>query len=130
MATKNVRGVPPHNHGFWPPCTKLAGAEFPALLICVLLRWMQWNCRAAWSHSILYVGTMQGFFYANGVALSPDESYVVMAETDTTTVHKVWVKGPQVGYHMLPLEPLAPLWVARHCRGPTRAYVAVIQVAT
>lgn len=38
----------------------------------------------------------QGFYYANGVALSPDESYVVMAETDQITAHKVWVKGPKV----------------------------------
>lgn len=39
---------------------------------------------------------LQGFYYANGVALAPDDSYVVMAETDMTRVHKVWVTGPKV----------------------------------
>jgi sugar lactone lactonase YvrE len=38
----------------------------------------------------------QGFYYANGVALSHDESYVVMAETDQIRVLKVWVEGPKV----------------------------------
>lgn len=40
---------------------------------------------------------LQGFYYANGVALAPDDSYVVMAETDMTRVHKIWVTGPGVG---------------------------------
>jgi sugar lactone lactonase YvrE len=39
---------------------------------------------------------LQGFYYANGVALAPDDSYVVMAETDMTRVHKIWVSGPKV----------------------------------
>jgi hypothetical protein len=38
----------------------------------------------------------QGFYYANGVALSPDESYLVMAETDRIRLLKYWLKGPQV----------------------------------
>lgn len=42
---------------------------------------------------------LQGFYYANGVALSPDESYVIMAETDTISAHKIWVKGPKVRFH-------------------------------
>lgn len=42
---------------------------------------------------------LQGFYYANGVALAPDDSYVVMAETDMTRVHKVWVSGPKVRAH-------------------------------
>eukprot|EP00878_Enallax_costatus_P006815 GHUV01007143.1.p1 GENE.GHUV01007143.1~~GHUV01007143.1.p1 ORF type:complete len:316 (+),score=46.82 GHUV01007143.1:490-1437(+) len=39
----------------------------------------------------------KGFYYANGVALSPDEEYIVMAETDRLRAHKIWVKGPQAG---------------------------------
>jgi hypothetical protein len=39
---------------------------------------------------------LQGFYYANGVALSPDESFVVMAETDAIRAHKIWVKGLKV----------------------------------
>lgn len=47
---------------------------------------------------------MQGFYYANGVALSPDEDFVIMAETDRLRVHKIWVKGPQVR-QQVPLTP-------------------------
>jgi len=39
---------------------------------------------------------VQGFYYANGVALSRDGSYVVMAETDQLRVHKIWLRGPKV----------------------------------
>ena len=37
-----------------------------------------------------------GFFYANGVALSPDESFVLVVETLSVTIHKYWLKGPKV----------------------------------
>lgn len=63
---------------------------------------------------------VQGFYYANGVALSPDDSYVVMAETDMIRAHKIWVKGPKVGvlstvhqsWHPWPMlsEPSRHLW--------------------
>lgn len=43
----------------------------------------------------------QGFYYANGVALSKDDSYVVMAETDRLRVHKIWLKGPKVSCQAL-----------------------------
>jgi sugar lactone lactonase YvrE len=39
----------------------------------------------------------QGFYYANGVALSADESFLVLVETDRIRAHKVWLKGPKVG---------------------------------
>lgn len=48
---------------------------------------------------------LQGYYYANGVALSPDETYVVMAETDTISAHKIWVKGPKV--ITLPTHPIS-----------------------
>lgn len=44
----------------------------------------------------LHFAAGQGFYYANGVALSADESYVVLAETDMIRAHKVWVNGPKV----------------------------------
>ena len=37
-----------------------------------------------------------GLFYANGVALSPDESFVLVVETLSVTIHKYWLKGPKV----------------------------------
>jgi hypothetical protein len=38
----------------------------------------------------------QGYYYANGVALSQDDSFVVMAETDRIRAHKIWLRGPKV----------------------------------
>jgi sugar lactone lactonase YvrE len=38
----------------------------------------------------------KGFYYANGVALAEDESYLVMAETNRIRVHKFWLKGDKV----------------------------------
>ena len=38
----------------------------------------------------------EDFWYANGVAVAPDQSFVAVAETNTMTVHKYWLSGPQV----------------------------------
>lgn len=35
--------------------------------------------------------------YANGVALSPDESFVAVAETSQFRVMRFWLKGPKAG---------------------------------
>jgi sugar lactone lactonase YvrE len=39
----------------------------------------------------------EGFVYANGVALSPDEDFLLIAETGRTTVHKLWLSGDKAG---------------------------------
>ena len=38
----------------------------------------------------------QGLYYANGVALSADESYLIVAETDQIRLVKIWLRGPKV----------------------------------
>lgn len=35
----------------------------------------------------------QGFWFANGVALSKDETFIAVVETNTQTVHRVWLAG-------------------------------------
>eukprot|EP00877_Chromochloris_zofingiensis_P013931 jgi/Chrzof1/8792/Cz03g24210.t1 len=50
------------------------------------------------------------FYYANGVALSADESYLVMVETDRIRTIKFWLKGEKAGswevlYDRLPGAP-------------------------
>jgi hypothetical protein len=35
-------------------------------------------------------------YYANGVALAADESYIVICETDRIRLLKYWLKGPKV----------------------------------
>lgn len=39
-----------------------------------------------------------GFWYANGVAIAPDQSFVAFVETMSVSVHKYWLKGPKVCY--------------------------------
>ena len=36
-------------------------------------------------------------WYANGVALSKDESFAAVVETNTQRVHRVWLSGAKVG---------------------------------
>jgi sugar lactone lactonase YvrE len=39
----------------------------------------------------------EGFAYSNGVALAPDDSFVLVAETARYRIHRVWLKGPKAG---------------------------------
>jgi sugar lactone lactonase YvrE len=38
-----------------------------------------------------------GFYYSNGVALSPGGDYLMLVETNRIRVHRHWLKGPKVG---------------------------------
>ena len=40
---------------------------------------------------------MEGLFFANGVALGPDERFVLINETVTGRVHRLWLKGDRRG---------------------------------
>jgi sugar lactone lactonase YvrE len=40
---------------------------------------------------------MEGLFFANGVALGPDERFVLVNETVTGRVHRLWLKGDRRG---------------------------------
>lgn len=36
-------------------------------------------------------------YFANGLVLSPNEDFIVVSETGTSSLHKVWLKGSKVG---------------------------------
>ncbi len=40
---------------------------------------------------------LDGLHFANGVALSPDESFLLVAETSRYRLRRLWLKGPQTG---------------------------------
>src|ERR1700752_44713 len=40
---------------------------------------------------------LPGLHFANGVAVSPDQSYVLVSETGMYRVMRVWLKGPKMG---------------------------------
>lgn len=40
---------------------------------------------------------MDGLFFANGVALGPDDAFVLVNETGTAKIHRLWLKGDKAG---------------------------------
>lgn len=40
---------------------------------------------------------MRGLFFANGVAVSPDQTFVAVVETSTYRVHRYFLSGPKAG---------------------------------
>ena len=58
---------------------------------------------------------MEGINYANGVALSADESWVAVAETNTARVLRHWLRGPRAGESDVLVERLPePLGEVTH----------------
>ncbi len=47
-----------------------------------------------------------GFVHTNGVALSPDEDFLVVADTGNATLHKIWLTGARAGQVELLIENL------------------------
>ncbi|WP_171173600.1 SMP-30/gluconolactonase/LRE family protein [Ruegeria sp. HKCCD8929] len=48
----------------------------------------------------------EGFVYTNGVALSPDESFLLIAETGRARVHRLWLTGEKAGQRAVFLDNL------------------------
>jgi len=47
-----------------------------------------------------------GLYFANGVALSPDESYVLVAETMSYRIRRIHLRGPRAGQHDVLIDNL------------------------
>ncbi|MCG7518773.1 SMP-30/gluconolactonase/LRE family protein [Ruegeria sp. Ofav3-42] len=47
-----------------------------------------------------------GFVYTNGVALSPEEDFLLIAETGRARVHKLWLTGPNAGQQEVLMDNL------------------------
>jgi sugar lactone lactonase YvrE len=48
---------------------------------------------------------LTGLRFANGVALGPNEEYVLVSETAGAQLNKLWIKGPKKGNHeILPID--------------------------
>lgn len=47
-----------------------------------------------------------GFVYTNGVALSPDEDFLLVAETGRARLHRLWLTGPKAGEREVFLDNL------------------------
>ncbi len=64
-------------------------------------RLIQYNPHTKETHVLL-----EGLQFANGVALSKDQSYLLVAETGNYSVVRYWLTGPNTGQHDLFLENL------------------------
>lgn len=49
---------------------------------------------------------MRGLQFCNGVALGPDEAYVLVTETGAYRVHRYWLKGEKAGTHDIFIDNL------------------------
>ncbi|WP_290558905.1 SMP-30/gluconolactonase/LRE family protein [Aestuariivita sp.] len=47
-----------------------------------------------------------GFVYTNGVALSPDEDFLLIAETGRARIHRLWLSGARAGEQEILLDNL------------------------
>jgi hypothetical protein len=68
----------------------------------------------------------EGFYYANGVAVASDGSYLLMVETNRLRVHRHWLQGPRAGETEVVIDrlPGAPDGVSRAADG--NFWVAVL----
>lgn len=48
----------------------------------------------------------EGFVFTNGVALSPEEDFLLIAETGRARVHRLWLTGPRAGEQEVLLDNL------------------------
>lgn len=73
---------------------------------------------------------LNGLAFANGVALSKDRSFVLVAETTTCRIQRLWIEGPNAGksevFAELPgfpdnvrRNPKGEFWVALHVKKST-----------
>ncbi len=49
---------------------------------------------------------LQGLYFANGVALGPDDNWVLVNETGASRVSRLWLKGPKAGVSDVFIEGL------------------------
>ncbi|MFH8409184.1 SMP-30/gluconolactonase/LRE family protein [Streptomyces sp. NPDC018019] len=60
---------------------------------------------------------LDGLQFANGVALAPDESFVIVAETGSRRLTRLWLAGPRTGQHDVLADDL-PGYPDNMSRGP------------
>lgn len=68
---------------------------------------------------------MSGLHFANGVALGPDEAYLLIAETGSYCVHRYWLKGDKAGTHELFLGSLPGFPDNLRFNGKDRFWLAI-----
>jgi len=69
---------------------------------------------------------LNGIYFANGVAVSPDQSFALVAETGLYRILKVWLSGPQQGQHEVFIDNLPGFPDGVSSNGKDRFWVALV----
>lgn len=69
---------------------------------------------------------MANLNFANGVAVSPDESFVLVVETARYCIHRVWLTGPRTGESEIFIDNLPGFPDGVSCNGVDRFWVAIV----
>lgn len=64
--------------------------------------------------------------FANGVAVSPDESFVLVVETARYCIHRVWLSGPRAGESEIFIDNLPGFPDGVSCNGDDLFWVAIV----
>lgn len=89
LSTSSEIPVVPNKFGFHDTFSTFSLTMFQGSLTGRLI---SYNPKTRKTHALT-----GGFYYANGVAVSQDQSFVAVVETMTASVHKYWLKGPKQG---------------------------------
>ncbi len=68
---------------------------------------------------------LKGLQFANGVAIGPDEAYVLVAETSEYRVQRYWLKGPKAGCAEIFIDNLPGFPDNISCNGHDRFWLAI-----
>jgi len=69
---------------------------------------------------------MANLNFANGVAVSPDESFVLVVETARYCIHRYWLKGPRLGESEIFIDNLPGFPDGVSCNGVDRFWAAIV----
>ena len=69
---------------------------------------------------------LRDIYFANGVAVSPDQSFVLVNETGKYRVRRVWLKGPQTGQNDIFIDNLPGFPDGISSNGRDRFWLALV----
>jgi sugar lactone lactonase YvrE len=69
---------------------------------------------------------LRGLYFANGVAVSPDQSFVLVAETGKYRVRRVWLKEPKMGQDDVFIDNLPGFPDGISANGKDRFWLALV----
>lgn len=69
---------------------------------------------------------LRGIYFANGVAVSPDQTFVLVAETGMYRIRRVWIKEPKMGQNDIFIDNLPGFPDGISSNGRDRFWLALV----